>query len=305
VGVAERAGDYVSPIIAFNGRNDTTVGWGEKPTYYASTQAHRAGGCYFFDTRRHHTVGQWSPLEDFAYLYRFRTNLSFPAFSNCSTDSDPGNGLIASGDSVGTFNGFMDWEPALTDTPSQWAATIRLRDLNGRFAAVPAPETLRVDVTPRRVQSFTIAPFEPLDFTVVRTSDQAILQQGALLANLDGIVTVPNVLVYKTGSRLTLTRAVSTDVSSTRPSGPGLEGLPNPLRSRCEFSVAWPRAGNGRVELFDPSGRRIRTLFEGPVDATTTARMTFEPRGVRPGLYFLKATDGAHSIVRRIAVVAH
>jgi hypothetical protein len=47
----------------------------------------------------------------------FRSDRSWPAFSHCSADGALGDGTPASGDSLGTLNGSMEWDPVVTDTP--------------------------------------------------------------------------------------------------------------------------------------------------------------------------------------------
>jgi hypothetical protein len=43
--------------------------------------------------------------------------------------------------------------------------------------------------------------------------------------------------------------------------------LTNPARDRIRLTVDWPRDGAARIELFDTSGRLIRTLLDGPVQS--------------------------------------
>ena len=97
------------PVIAFNGKNDTALGWAEKIPFYAAMDAARQGGMFFWDPREHLNNGTaaWTPMQNPFYLYRFRTNKSFPAISRCSADDDPGDGSPTVGDSVGTVHGFV------------------------------------------------------------------------------------------------------------------------------------------------------------------------------------------------------
>jgi hypothetical protein len=151
---------FVPPIIAFNGRNDMTTGWAEKIPFYRAMNVHRAGGTFFWDTRNHTntaTGAAWGPLMDYSYVYRFRSNLSFPALSNCSANGNPGDGYGADGDSIGTINGFVEWDAPLADSLARWKDRLRLRDLPTRWGpVVRAPDSVTVDVTPRRLQRFHV-----------------------------------------------------------------------------------------------------------------------------------------------------
>ena len=92
------------PIIAINGKRDNVVGWAEKLGFYAAMREHRHGGTFYWDSNDHYSrlvLGNWGPIVNPAALYRFRSDVSYPAFTNCELDSDPGDGTFASGDSIG------------------------------------------------------------------------------------------------------------------------------------------------------------------------------------------------------------
>ncbi|HEY6866338.1 MAG TPA: hypothetical protein VI792_03720, partial [Candidatus Eisenbacteria bacterium] len=167
----------IPPMETFFGKCDSTMGWAEKIPFYRAMETHRQGGFHFFDQRDHLGVNSaWTPMESSFFLYRFRTNLSFPAFSNCSANGDPGNGTPSVGDSVGTINGAVDWDTAVTDLPGAWGVSLTTRALTAQWGTIPAPESLTVDVTPRRLQTFTVSRDTVYVYQVVRSSDRAIVQ---------------------------------------------------------------------------------------------------------------------------------
>src|SRR5439155_20414108 len=88
---------WVPPLLAFNGKNDLVVGWAEKIGFFGAMRDQRQGGAFFWDTRDHlnNSAAAWTPMQDPQYLYRFRTNRSFPALSSCSADGDPGDGTAS------------------------------------------------------------------------------------------------------------------------------------------------------------------------------------------------------------------
>ena len=125
----------------------------------------------YWDNRDHsgfvYPGGMASNLDP-RWLFRFRSTLSWPAFSNCSADDVPGDGTVASGDTLGTINGTMDWDPAVSDSADRWTVTLKTRTIPTLWGTRPAPESLTVDVTPRRVQRFTAAPGTSVTWTAVR-----------------------------------------------------------------------------------------------------------------------------------------
>src|SRR5262249_55671896 len=136
---------------------------------------------------------------------------SWPAFSHCSADGVIGDGTAASGDSLGTLNGYMEWDPAVTDTPNAWGVKLSTRALTTQWGPLAAPESLRVDVTPRRTQQFRPSPGTVVQGSARRLSDGAIVQRDSVVAAALGLVTLPQVRVQRTGTVL----AVFTSASVT------------------------------------------------------------------------------------------
>jgi hypothetical protein len=68
-----------------------------------------------------------------------------------------------------------------------------------------------------------------------------------------------------------------------------------------------PSAGVARVELFDVSGRRMATLFEGALPAgPSTLRLaigTGATQAMRSGLYMVRATAPGYSAMRRVVIM--
>src|SRR5439155_6239717 len=158
-------------ILNVSGRHDTIIGWAEKLGYFAGMEASHHGFMEFWDTRDHANQiypAAMSPMSNPAYLYRFRSDLSWPAFSRCSADADPGDGTPAMGDTLGTINGFMEWDPGVTETPTSWGVTLLTRPVTTLWGTLPAPALLTVDVTPRRAQQFRPAPGRLVHWTATR-----------------------------------------------------------------------------------------------------------------------------------------
>jgi hypothetical protein len=104
-------------IFDVHGKNDHTAGWSAgKIEWFDSLQANHAGGVFFWDQRSHGGGGSdFTNEETTPDFYRYRTDRSYPAFSNCSIDQNPGNGSKNSGDPYGAFNGYLEWNDDMTD----------------------------------------------------------------------------------------------------------------------------------------------------------------------------------------------
>ena len=75
-------------MVQFSGRNDLVMGWAVNLPFFAAVDQHHQPAQFFWDPRDHlgTSISAWAPMTVPTYLYRFRTNLSLPAFSNCSAN---------------------------------------------------------------------------------------------------------------------------------------------------------------------------------------------------------------------------
>ena len=298
----------VPPLVSFDGRNDTAMGWAEKVNYYRAMQHHRQGGTFFWDQHVHNTdlsLMYWLPLIGPSSLWRFATDRSFPALSNCSADQDPGDGSPASGDTLGTINGYVQWDSLLVDQPGGWSTTLRPRDLVSSLGPRPAPDSFTVDVTPRRLQAFHPLPGQTFPWRTMRIDDDALVQSGVVTADSLGRVTIEAVRVYRGGTLLSIGDETLLGVPGGGASPPARLALSlgrNPVRGAGDAFVSWARAGEGRVDLLDVSGRRVATLQHGPV-AAGTSRVALGSHALRPGLYWVVASDGRDRVTKRIVVL--
>ena len=82
---------------------------------------------------------------------------------------------------------------------------------------------------------------------------------------------------------------------------------PNPARTNVRLSFELPRAGNVRMEVFDLTGRHVRTLFDGRHEAGS-GDVVWDlgdagGASVNAGVYMVRATMGGRALVQRLAVV--
>src|SRR5262249_11796618 len=107
-----------APVVGFCGLNDSVSGWSEKGPQFQAIQANNSGGAWFWDERDHytdHTQTEWFPMMASQQLYKYRTDMSYPAFTNCSTNSNFGNGDPTTADPIGNLNGSVDWDENTVD----------------------------------------------------------------------------------------------------------------------------------------------------------------------------------------------
>ncbi len=295
-------GISIPPILAFNGKLDNVVGWAEKIGFYQAMNAHRQGGYFFFDQRYHNSTNSyWVGMENPGYLYRFRTNRSFPALSNCSADQDPGNGLPESGDSVGVINALVEWDTTLIDEPTRWQTTLSLRELSMRDGIVTAPSVLAADVTPRRLQRFGVDPGVLYSYRVERALDGYVLQSGEVVGDSLGLVTIPGVVIEREGVRLTIQSPAPTGVGDAV-RGPFIRLSRNPVIGPSVVGVLWPSDGWARVVLLDTPGRVEHLLWEGPVVAGRS-EIRLDTAGLRSGVYFVLARQKERMASQRVVVL--
>jgi len=198
----------------------------------------------------------------------------------------------------------MDWLPAVTDSAYRWDVTLLTRPINTLWGSWPAPESVTVDVTPRRAQRFLLSPGQPVEWMATRLTDGAIVQTGTVVADPLRFVTVPGVKTYRTGTLLHL--HTEPLLTAPPPAGPTpefrLDRVANPARGQLVIAATSPRAAIARIELYDPLGRLTRTLWQGvagPGHWHTSASLS----GLAPGVYLLRAQQAGSTVVRRVVVL--
>lgn len=193
-------------ITARNGRNDTVVGWPEKPPTYAAFQAARQPAVFFWDESTHNGMGVvWGAVmnERRAELWDYRISQPVPAFSELSIDDDPGNGDPLEGDLVGSINGYLEWNVAsLTETPESHSVLCSLRstaDLDNSPAA-----TATVSWTPRRLQLLDLIPGQSYRFRNLQQPAGMEIENRLVVADADGLVTVAGAIITDLGNEFRL-----------------------------------------------------------------------------------------------------
>ncbi len=228
-------------FISFNGKNDVVVGWAEKIGFYQTLATSRQGGMFFWDSGVHNrTGGEFVPEQDINVLNRYQLDQSYPAFTNSSANGNPGNGTATNGDAYGTINGNLDWDTgSIVDTASQWQIrllTVALSNTAPVNGLLDAPATATADITPRRLQAFPHTPGKAARYEVRDASD-TLLKQGLVVADADGLFTIPAVPLNPSGTTLTLNAAQQTAPACTNTTG-GV-ALTWPTTVGVNYQVEW------------------------------------------------------------------
>jgi hypothetical protein len=92
------------------------------------------------------------------------------------------------------------------------------------------------------------------------------------------------------------------DVPSATPTLAFAPPAPSPARTSARFTLTMPQSGSARLEAFDATGRRVRTLFAGELPAGERS-VTWDLAGLAPGVYLVRAQVGSQSLTHRLLVV--
>ncbi len=176
-------------LVVLNGRRDESMPWANNPPFYRALAEGRRGFMAYWNNGGHDMFRNL-PADISGHLDRlpaFASDQAYPAFSNFTGNGEPGNGSITDGDIEGAFNRGLVWS-GVEDSDRGFAVTVT-SDVRGA----------RVDVTPRRLTGFVVAPNESLRATV----DGRVLN---VRADAQGLVTIPGVALSGAPIRIELTR---------------------------------------------------------------------------------------------------
>jgi Prolyl oligopeptidase family len=192
----KKDGEDLPYLFLVNGRRDGSIPWENNPPFYQALRDAHRGFAAYWDNQDHASSGKNAPEDVQAWIQRFSTfrrDQSYIAFSNTSTDRDPGNGSPENGDLVGWINRGMDWKD-IEDTPRSYSITI-----TANYPGIKYP--VQTTLTLRRVQQFTTTPAAKL---------RVIIDNGELTSittHDSGRITIPQVVIPDTtGVRVTIER---------------------------------------------------------------------------------------------------
>jgi hypothetical protein len=211
---SRRPGEARTPLGLDFGINDTAVPWSAQgaPVFgpleeSRQSWAARVGndghnwGAYGGLGPNYRLDGQGAP---FAGLRAVR-NESVPAFSAVS--GDPALPPTAAGAFHHTLywsSSWTPWDGAPVDTSSMWRVSVCTVAAEAAQPVCGTGPAITADITPRRLQAFTIAPLAAYPWAAQAIASGQIVAQGVAQASAGGVLTVPHVPIPPTGVRLTV-----------------------------------------------------------------------------------------------------
>ncbi|MBN2365364.1 MAG: T9SS type A sorting domain-containing protein [Calditrichaeota bacterium] len=292
-------------LFTFCGKHDGQAGWEEKPAFYDSIRVSKHGGYHFWSWSDHgqtYLSSPWSPsFPNFSFLTRYRTDLSYPAFSNCSIDYNPGNGGMYNGDAIGSINGHLDWKDDIVDVPERWEITLFVKDLVTTSGTLTAPDSATTDVTLRRLQNFIV----PEGYTVhwQNLKNHLIVQQESFTCD-SGPVTLHGVKVYKDSSRIQVTYSPSALEYKTLPVRYFVlkQNYPNPFNPNTTIEFDLPKTSKVSLKIFNIVGEEVATLVSDRLAAGSYS-YNWDAANLASGVYLYRLQAGKYVQMRKMVLM--
>jgi len=202
--IAGKAPGDLTFVIFRAGLNDVSVFWKRMPDYFRTMNQYRQGLLAAWDEGDHLTAMK-NPLPDFPdfrsvpwYAKRFALDQSYLAISDCSLNSNFGDGTRESADPQGFINRGMEWT-VLADEKDRYQVKVFCTLPDARFPVTAA-------ITPRRLQNFHPAGGETLLARNDETGGKPV-SHAEVTADSAGRITIANFsLTSPAGNILTLQR---------------------------------------------------------------------------------------------------
>ncbi len=172
--------------------------------------------------------------------------------------------------------------------------------LIGPALLVPDPVGLGGEATVEDVARGTGTAWEPLGADVYGpVYALAVDRNGDLVLGGDfttvGSMLSPYITLYDAPG------TVATEDSGGEVGADALVVAPNPLSSGGTVRMTLPEAGPVRVAVFDVLGRAVSVLADGEKPAGVHV-VPLDARQLAPGMYVVRLTAGAATVVRRVTV---
>jgi hypothetical protein len=297
---------------SINGKNDTVVGWIQKFHWYDTLNVSRQGGTWFWDQRGHNANNaQFSDSETTAHYLRYYSNRSYPAFSYCSINQNPGTGSTTDGDPYGAINGYLDWnDSSIADKPCSYGIKCFIKNfyVGGQLDLVQYDSCL-TDITLRRTQQFHPENGQTINWINYGINNE-VLQSGSFVYD-GGLITLYGIKIKKSTSRITLN--IVDCGFGTEVSGEGvgynnkIKVFPNPISDATTISFSLDQSRNVTLKIFDVTGRLITTLANETMNAGDH-QLQWNAKNangnpLNTGIYFLKMETPDHSETIQLSVI--
>jgi hypothetical protein len=129
-----------------------------------------------------------------------RKNEAYPVFTHATTDNRyPGHQNSTAPDQNGQINGYFRWKN-IEDRAASFVMEFCLVTNEGLTRPIEIPREAVADVTPRRLQKFTVSDGQKYKWSM--TCMEKVQQSGEVSADAHGVVTIPAVKMLDTPSQL-------------------------------------------------------------------------------------------------------
>lgn len=138
---------------------------------------------------------------EFPWL-KIRKDEAYPVFTKATTDNRyPGFKNSTDPDQSGQINGYFRWK-SVEDSPARVVTDLRIVAPEELKRPIETPDVSVAQVTLRRLQKFSVKPGAKYHWT--RSSDTTIVESGTVTADERSLVTVPELVISKSGTRFTV-----------------------------------------------------------------------------------------------------
>ena len=269
---------FETPYIAFsNGKNDSAIGWPQAVDYVNALLATKRPFNFKWGQSGHLERASLPGEGGNDRYIRIDITLDgpLPAYANCSLDENIGNGDPADGDLSGQINGYLYWDTAtVVDSSDQFEITSRLE------SGAPLG-SCTVDITPRRCQAFSPMPGTICNWSNTDVATSQTVQSATASVDPHGLVTLPQVIVSKTGNRVHIDTQVLPALVTSEPDADGTvcKTQNNVILLTFDAPIALPDGGGPALSIFgggweeggaftysvEPDGVTLRAVEEGPM----------------------------------------
>ena len=313
--VADNKYNSLPVLFVTSGKTDNVTCWDEKIPFYHANQVNKTGSFFFWDLRSH--KGGYHDIKDrpLELVLRFRTDLSYPAFSNCSANNNPGdtNNPTApyyDGDTVGTINGVLDWaDTSIHETATSWQTKVFAHQflLVDGVTLFPTslPPYVKADITPRRLQQFVNIP----DGSIIHLEnwEGSVLKQSKTItyhvnADGEGLMTFKKAKISQAGNVIKFYVIVppkETSGNSNVTQMPTEMVYPNPTSGLTYINLSLLKDESVTVSVVDIMGKQMLSenrgvIQEGDID------LPVDLSNFPQGIYLVNVNAGSQSFSYKV-----
>ena len=218
--IREQSGMEVAPLSLAWGIEDIVMDWPTqgRPSFEALNASRQCWGASISNDG-HHDQSYRGLLPNYVYLpgsgpfwgLQARNTETIPGLSDASANPPlppPDNPPAVPGDFI-SFNATIrwaaswdPWDAPPVDEPERWEMS--LCAIYSATSGCGTGIVQSIDVTPRRVQQFKIRPAQFYRWENWRLSDATLYDAGIIAVQANGLLTIPDAVIFPQGSRLVL-----------------------------------------------------------------------------------------------------